>query len=74
MRKRRRIEFVTMEPPLRHVPVHDCEETLIMMSLDQMREFMDYDVLETLFRLLGHISRGVNPLIVVPDDFVLTTL
>ena len=35
-----------MEPPLRHVPVHDCEEKLIMMSLDQMREFVDDDVLE----------------------------
>jgi hypothetical protein len=44
--ERRGIEFLPMAPPLRHVPVHDCEETLIMMSLDQMREFVDDDVLE----------------------------
>jgi len=43
--KRRRIEFLTMESPLRHVSVHDCEKTLIMMSLNQMHEFVDNDVL-----------------------------
>jgi hypothetical protein len=34
-----------MQSPLRQVLVHDRDEAIIMMSLDEMNEFVDNDIL-----------------------------
>ena len=48
--------FNSRQPPLRQVLVHNSEETIFMMPLDQMREFVNNDILEALFRLLGEFG------------------
>jgi hypothetical protein len=45
-----------MQAPLRQVLVHDRCKVIIMMALDEMHEFVNNDIFETLHRLLSEFE------------------
>ena len=45
-----------MQPPLRHVFVHDRDEAIVMMPLDEMSEFVDDEIFQALHLLLGELE------------------
>src|SRR5438128_2333430 len=45
-----------MQPPLRQVFVHNRDESVIMMPLDEMHEFVDDDIFEALYWLFGEFK------------------
>ena len=45
-----------MQTPLRQVLVHDRDEVLVMMPLDEMNEFVHNDIFEALYRLLSEFE------------------
>jgi hypothetical protein len=54
--KRRSIQLLSMQTPLRQVLVHDRDEAIVMMPLGEMHEFVNNDILETLYRLLSEFE------------------
>ena len=56
MGKRRSVQLLLMQAPLRKVFVHDRDETIVVMPLGQVREFVNNDVLDALHRLLSEFE------------------
>lgn len=50
------VQQVTNGTPLRHAAVHDRDEAIVMVSLQQVCELVDDDVLKALRRLLGELK------------------
>jgi hypothetical protein len=45
-----------MQTPLRQVPVHDRNEVIVMISFDEVHEFVNNDIFEALYRLLSEFE------------------
>ena len=56
MRERQAVQYLPILPPIRHVNVHEAGESIVVPSLDQVREFVCNDVFEAWPRLLGEVS------------------
>jgi hypothetical protein len=54
--KRRSIQLPSIQTPLRHVLVHDRDEMIIVMPLDEVHEFVKDDIFEALHRLFGEFK------------------
>jgi hypothetical protein len=52
----RRIQFLAIQSPLRQVLVHDRDEGIVMMTLDEMRKFVYDKILQAQSRLLGKLE------------------
>jgi hypothetical protein len=49
-----------MQTPLWQVFVHDRDEAIVMMPLDEMDEFVHNDIFEALYRLLSEFEIQPN--------------
>jgi hypothetical protein len=49
-----------MQTPLRQVLVHDRDEVIVMMPLDEVREFVNNDIFKALHRLLSEFEVQPN--------------
>ena len=56
MGKRRSIQLLSMQTPLRQVLVHDRDEPIVMVPLDEVHEFVDNYIFEALRRLLSEFE------------------
>jgi hypothetical protein len=56
MTQRHTIQFLSMEPPLRQVLVHDRDEAVVVMTFYEMDEFVHDDILKALHGLLGEFK------------------
>lgn len=52
MRQRRRVQLLAAQAPLRQVAVHECDKPVVVRALDQVREFMNKNIFEALWRLV----------------------
>lgn len=59
MRQWQAVQQFPRLPPLRHIGIYQSNESLVVMPLQQVREFMGDDVFEAGRRLLGKV--GVQP-------------
>src|ERR1051325_11334308 len=50
------VQLLPVLSPLRQVFIHERHEAFIVVSLNQMHEFMDNDVFEALDRLFGQFE------------------
>jgi len=53
---RQAVKLVAAEAPLRLEPVHQRREPVVVRGLQQMRQLVNDDVLQTLRRLLGQFQ------------------
>jgi hypothetical protein len=56
MRQWSRIQLLSVQAPMRHMLVHDGDETIVMMPLDEMGEFVNDNVLQALYRFLYELK------------------
>ena len=56
MGKRRRIQLLSMQPPMRQVLVKDRDEAIVMAPLDEMSEFVYDEILQAQRRLFGEFE------------------
>ena len=56
MGKRRRIQLLSMQPPMRQVLVKDRDEAVVMVPLDDIREFVYDKILQARRRLLAEAA------------------
>lgn len=59
MRERCGIQFVPVLPPMWEALVHDRDEVVIVLTHEEVREFVHDDVFKARWRLLGEV--GVEP-------------
>ena len=60
--KRRRIQFVSDQPPLRHFLIQQRHEPIRMVPLKEMSQLMHDNVLKALLRFLHQFEVQPNPL------------
>lgn len=61
MAQRQAVQFISMQPPLGQVVIHDRDKAVAMMTLDEMNEFVDDDILKALYGLFGEFKVYPNP-------------
>lgn len=47
-----RVKFLPRMPPVRKVPIHQCDGTLIVVALSEVSQLMHDEVFEAMHRLL----------------------
>ena len=56
MTERCRVQYLAMVPPMWQVAVHQGHESLVVMPFNEVRQFVDEEVLEALRGLLGEFE------------------
>lgn len=56
MPQRCSVQLLTILPPERHKLIHQTGEAVVVMTLQQMRQLMNNDVLQAMHRLLNQLQ------------------
>jgi len=56
VRKGREIQLLSMHPPLGQVLVHQCNETVVVVPIQQVHHFVGNDVFQTRCRLFRQLQ------------------
>ena len=55
MTERRLVQCPPLVPPLRKMSIHQGHESVVMMPFNEVRQFVNDEVLETLHGILGKL-------------------